>query len=107
MLALSESCNSFKCTLSSFFEVQLCHLYVSFLSSGPNHVIIGLLVGFNAHNLHLSQHLRNERQLLLMAQKINEKVKVLQSVLSLVKESFKVSINSFVDLSMMELLISS
>ena len=42
-----------------------------------------------------------------MAQKINEKVKVLQSVLSLVKESFKVSINSFVDLSMMELLISS
>lgn len=69
-----------------------------------DHIIIGNLIWFYLHKLHLANHLRNALYLLLMAQQIHKEIEVFKRVLSLVEKRLDVGIDSFVDLSMMVLL---
>ena len=70
-------------------------------------VVVGLFIGLNLHELHLLEHFRDCCHFFLVAQQIYEEIKVVDRVLSLVKEGLQIGIDSLVDFSVMVLLHES
>ena len=50
--------------------------------------------------MHFVNDIGDEREFLLVAEEVDEKVKIFEGVLSFIEEGFEISIDSLVDISM-------
>lgn len=99
-----RSLNLVYITFDSLFVVYFSLFDIFLLRGGLDDISVSALIWNDFQEIHFLQYFWNGLHFVLVAEKVDKKIKVLECVVSLVEEGLEVCIDTFVYFAMMILL---